>query len=152
MSPTPLVPRPFLKISFFFFFEKFGNLEFFHGIENFDFFFFEKCRSLEFFSRSWKLWLIDFFFLVENLNFSKEFKILKFFFFFEKFGSLEFFHGIENFDFFFFFFFEKFGNLEFFYGIENFDWFFFFWENLEILNFFVELKILILIFFFFKAT
>ena len=63
-SPMPLVPRPFLKISFpfffcfwkiwkswifswnwkfwliFFFFEKFRNLEFFQGIENFEFFFF----------------------------------------------------------------------------------------------------------------
>ena len=36
---------------FFFFFENFGNLEFFHGIEIFDwwFFFFEKFRNLEFF-------------------------------------------------------------------------------------------------------
>ena len=76
-----------------------------------------------------------FFFNFENLNFSKELKILNFFFFFEKFGNLEFFHGIENFDFFSrswklwlidFFFFEKFGNLEFFQGIENFDWWFFF--------------------------
>ena len=34
----------------FFFFEKFRNLEFFEGIENFElFFFFEKFGSLEFF-------------------------------------------------------------------------------------------------------
>ena len=41
-SPMPLVPRPFLKIFFFFlfFFWKFGNLEFFHGIEIFDWWFF----------------------------------------------------------------------------------------------------------------
>ena len=38
-----------------------------------------------------------FFFNLENLNFSKELKIL-IFFFFEKFGNLEFFQGIENFD------------------------------------------------------
>ena len=51
-SPMPLVPRPFLKISFFFFFffENFVNLEFFHGIEIFYWwFFFEKFRNLEFF-------------------------------------------------------------------------------------------------------
>ena len=34
----------------FFFFEKFGNLEFFQGIENLDFFFFfEEFGNLEFF-------------------------------------------------------------------------------------------------------
>ena len=38
-----------------------------------------------------------FFFNLENLNFSKELKIL-IFFFLEKFGNLEFFQGIENFD------------------------------------------------------
>ena len=115
----PLVLRPFLKISFFFiflflfflkileilnffmelkfliddfFFEKFRNLEFFQGIENFDFFFFEKCRSLEFFSRSWKLWLIDFFFLKQPKKYEPnapspkaffENFLLHFFFFFE---------------------------------------------------------------------
>ena len=45
------------------------------------------------------------------------------------------------------FFFEKFRYLEFFQGIENFDWWFFL-KNLEILNFFKELKILIFSFFF----
>ena len=109
---------------------------------------------------------------LKNLNILKELKIL-IFFFFEKFGNLEFFKGIENFELFFFFF-EKFRNLEFFQGIENFEWrfffflkqpkkykpnafspkalfefffFFFFLKNLEVLNFFMELKILIDFFF-----
>ena len=47
-----------------------------------------------------------------------------------------------------FFFFFKFGKLKFLEGIENFyfDFFFFFWKNLEILNFFKELKIWIFLF------
>ena len=58
----------------------------------------------------------------------------------------------------FFFFFFEFGKLEFFEGIENFENFFsffsfFFLKNLGVLNFFMELKILIDDFFFiFKAT
>ena len=110
--------------------------------------------------------LMKIFFLnFENLNFSKELKILNFFFW--KFWKSWIFEGIwKNLidEIFFcfgkwpkkyepnalspkaifeFFFFEKFGSLEFFHGIENF-WliFFFFLKNLEILNFFKELKIL----------
>ena len=40
----------FLKknlMKIFFFFEKFGNLEFFHGIENFDFFFLKQPKKYE---------------------------------------------------------------------------------------------------------
>ena len=86
-SPMPLVPRPFLKISFFFFFwkfwkswifswnwnfwlmifffEKFRNLEFFQGIENFEFFFFEKFENLEFLKEFEKIWLMIFFFFLK---------------------------------------------------------------------------------------
>ena len=39
----------------FFFFEKFGNLEFFQGIENLDFFFFFEESWI--FSRNWKFWI-----------------------------------------------------------------------------------------------
>ena len=66
----------------FFFFEKFRNLEFFQGIENFDwrfFFFLKQPKKYE-----------------PNALSPKA--LFEFFFFFEKFGSLEFFHGIENFD------------------------------------------------------
>ena len=74
-----------ILIDFFLKKEKFGNLEFFEGFENFDFF----LKNLEI------------------LNFFKELKILNFFFFFfEKFRNLEFFQGIENFDWRFFFLFK----------------------------------------------
>ena len=60
-EPNAPSPKAFFEnflLLFFFFFEKFGSLEFFHGIENF--------------------WLIFFFFLknLEILNFFKELKIL----------------------------------------------------------------------------
>ena len=63
-SPMPLVPRPFLKISFFFFF------------------FLEILEILNFFMEL--KFLIDDFFLknLEILNFFKELKILNFFVFF----------------------------------------------------------------------
>ena len=89
---------------------------------------------------------------LENMEEDHSFLFLKrnlmkiFFFFFEKFGKSWIFW--RNWKFWLMIFFENFGNLEFFQGIENFDWcFFFFLRNLEILNFFKELKILIDFFF-----
>ena len=95
-----------MKIFFFFF--KFGNLEFFQGIENFDwwfFFFLKQPKKYEPNALSPKA-LFEFFFFLKNLevlNFFMELKILIDFFFFEKFRNLEFFQGIENFELFFFF-------------------------------------------------
>ena len=108
----PLVPRPFLKISFFFIF------------------FFWKFWKSWIFSWNWKFWLI--FFFKQPKKYESNAPSPKAFF--------------ENF-LLFFFFFGNFGNLEFFQGIENFDWWFFL-KNLETLNFFKELKILIFFFFF----
>ena len=110
-SPMPLVPRPFLKISFFFFF-----------------FFLKILEILNFFMELKFLIDIYFFFLknLEILNFFKELKILNFFFFFWKIWKSWIFEKklINE------FFFEKFGSLEFFQGIEK-IWlmiFFFFWK------------------------
>ena len=112
---------------FFVFLKKFGNLEFFLGIENFDFFFFEKFGNLEFFQGIVSL---DFLFLknLEILNFFKELKILIDVFFFKQPKKYEpnapspkaFFENFFFFYFLFFIFFENFGNLEFFHGIEIF--------------------------------
>ena len=57
------------------------------------FFFFLNLENLNF-SKEWKILIDEYFF-----NFLKELKILiDDFFFFEKFGNLECFQGIENFD------------------------------------------------------
>ena len=106
-EPNALSPKALFENFIFLFFWKIWKSWIFSWNWKFwFFFFFEKCRSLEFFSRSWKLWLIDFFFLVENLNFSKELKILNFFFFWKIWKSWIF-SWNWKFWFFFFFFFWK---------------------------------------------
>ena len=84
-----------------FFFEKFGNLEFFQGIENLDFFFFEEFGNLEFFQgiENFDWW---FFFFEGNLRSTSPMALvprpfLKIFFFFFSWKDL------ERIDFFFFF-------------------------------------------------
>ena len=134
-SPMPLVPRPFLKISFFFYFYFYFYFLFFLKILeilNFfmelkflidDFFFFWKIWKSWVFSRNWKFWIF-FFEKFGNLEFLKEFEkiwLMKFFFFLES--------GLRStspmalvprpfLKFSFFFFFERFRK----------NWFFFFSE------------------------
>ena len=79
-SPMPLVLRPFLKISLFFFLKILEILNFFMELKILIFFFLKNVEVLNFFKGVENFdWLI---FFLENLNFSKELKFLKFFFFF----------------------------------------------------------------------